>query len=153
MMKKLFALMLILTMAMGLAACDPDDPPDDPQLKDIVLYLPDDNAMGFVTVDAATDGSAAHIISLLVEQNALPAGCAPISFAFEGARGCVVDMNAEFGRAIGSTGTAGERMLFGSLVNTLLIFHGLDEITVLVEGQPPETGHEVYDYPLRFYEN
>ena len=152
-MKKLFALMLATTMAAGLAACDPPGPPEpDPQLKDIMLYLPDDNAIGFVTVDSATDGSAEHIVSLLVEQNALPAGCAPVSFVFEGARGCVIDMNAAFGRAIGSTGTAGERMLFGSLVNTLLRFHQLEEITVLVEGKPPETGHEIYDYPLRFYQ-
>jgi len=153
-MKRLFALALSVVMALGLAACDPDCPQEpDPQYQDIVLYLPDDNAMGFVTVASTTDGTAAHIVSLLVGHGALPAGCASIAFSFEGDDGCVINMNAAFGRAIGSTGTSGERMLFGSLVNTLLSFHRLDEITVLVEGEPPETGHEIYDYPLRFYEN
>ncbi|MDR3270423.1 MAG: hypothetical protein LBT32_02760, partial [Peptococcaceae bacterium] len=32
-------------------------------------------------------------------------------------------------------------------------FYDLEEITLTIDGNPPETGHDLYDYPLRFYEN
>lgn len=41
----------------------------------------------------------------------------------------------------------------GSLVNTLLTFFELDEIWVTVNGATLTTGHQIYNYALRFYEN
>ena len=120
-----------------------------PAEQPVVLYLPNENADGFVTKDAMTDGTAEHIVSLLVEERALPEGCALLSFSND-VGGAVVDMNAAYGQAIGE-GTAAEYLRLGSVVNTLLNFYELTEITITIEGQVPNTGHEIYDYPLRFY--
>jgi spore germination protein GerM len=117
----------------------------------VTLYLPNDNADGFVTQDAATDGSAAHIVSLLVEQGALPEGCALLAFSTNGTSG-TADMNAAYGQAV-NQGTTGEYLRLGAVVNTLLVFFELDELTITIEGKMLETGHESYDHPLRFHEN
>jgi hypothetical protein len=118
----------------------------------VALYLPNDNADGFITTTTATDGTAAHIVALLVSENALPSGCALNDFAVTGDKSCRADLNAAYGESLGA-GTAAEYLRLGSVVNTLLTFYQLDEITVTIDGNPPETGHERYDYPLRFYEN
>jgi hypothetical protein len=118
----------------------------------VVLYLPNVNADGFVTKAAMTDGTAEHIVSLLTDNKALPDGCALLSFTPDGKGGAAADMNAAYGQAIGE-GTTAEYLRLGCVVNTLLTFFELDEITITVEGGTAETGHEIYDYPLRFYEN
>lgn len=163
-MKKLLICLLATTLILSLSACSllnppsnsPDSPPSettDPTSYPIMLYLPNDTADGFVTQAAETDGTAADIIALLVAEHALPMGSAVLDFAIDGAGGPRVDMNNAFGQAVRSTGTTGEYLLLGSLVNTLLSYFGLSEITLTVEGSVLETGHEVYSYPLHFFAN
>ncbi len=134
------------------ATVQSENPPPVPAPAEqpVVLYLPNENADGFVTKDAMTDGTAEHIVSLLVEEKALPEGCALLSFTAAEGGGAVADMNAAYGQIIGE-GTAAEYLRLGSVVNTLLTFYELTEITITIEGQVPNTGHEIYDYPLRFY--
>ncbi|MDR3288628.1 MAG: GerMN domain-containing protein [Peptococcaceae bacterium] len=126
--------------------------PPAPLNQAVALYLPNDNADGFITTTTATDGTAAHIVALLVDGKALPPGCALNDFAVTGGKSCRADMNAAYGESLGA-GTSAEYLRLGSVVNTLLTFYELDEITVTIDGNPPETGHDLYDYPLRFYEN
>jgi hypothetical protein len=118
----------------------------------VILYLPNENADGFITKAALTDGKPEHIVSLLAEDPALPQGCKLLDFAIDGNGSCRADMNAAYGQAIGE-GTTAEYLRLGCVVNTLLTYFELEEITVTIEGKVPKTGHEVYDYPLRFYEN
>ena len=160
-MKKLTALAAALVFALGFAACDWASPPEEtttqtetqtiqtePQTQTVTLFLPNENADGFVSMEAQTDGTAAHIITLLAAQGALPEGVALLQFD-----GITADMNETFGEAVNALGTTGEFLLLGSLVNTLLRFFELEEIFVTVEAQVLETGHNVYDEPLRFFEN
>ena len=166
-MKKLSVWALALVFALGLAGCDwVGSPTTEPtsttapettseaetqaqtQAQPVVLFLPNDNADGFVPKAALTDGTAADLVALLVAEGALPEGCALLSF-----EGGTADMNAAYGQAISTTGTAGEYMRVGCVVNTLLTFYGLQSLYITVEGQAPETGHVVYDFPLRFHEN
>ena len=53
---------------------------------------------------------------------------------------------------LNTMGTSGEYVVMGSVVNTYLTAFGLDRITITVEGNVPETGHSIYDQPLRMYE-
>lgn len=161
-MKKIFVWALLPALAAGLVACGPGTPPPTQpettvaqaeattQIPPVILYLPNENADGFVMKAAQTDGSVEDIVALLVGEGALPAGCAPLSFSAEEA---ALDMNEAFGRAAGATGTTGEYLLFGSLVNTLLKYYGLESVFVTAQGQVIETGHAAYDFELRFYEN
>jgi len=170
-MKKLFAFALALTLLLGLAACDwsvkPLQPTQQPQLQTTLpaqpettqpvpekplvrLYLPNDNADGFIFRQMWTDGTIEELVSMLVAEGALPEGCAPLSFDRDGAR---LDMNEAFGLAVSTTGTTGEYMRFGCLVNTVLTYYGLENVYVTAGGRVIESGHAVYDEPLGFFEN
>ena len=161
MFKRLTSLVLVFALlSLTLSGCIPSgnsnptpQPPDPgPTKEPIVLYLPNANVDGFISKAALTDGTVNDIVSLLVGENALPTGCAALNFTMNAAdKSCKVDMNTAFGYAVLTTGTAGEYMLIGSLVNTLLTFFGMETITITIEGQTLTSGHNVYDYPLHFY--
>jgi hypothetical protein len=118
----------------------------------VILYLPNESKDGFIAKAALTDGKPEHIVSLLAEDRALPKDCELLDFAVNGNGSCRADLNVAYGQAIGE-GTTAEYLRLGCVVNTLLTYFELEEITITVEGKAPETGHEVYDYPLRFYED
>lgn len=177
MFRRILSVSLVLVMAFTLGACvfnnqlqqesttqlETPGPQQDvstntaqnqePVSYPVALYLPNNNADGFKTKAAMTDGSAADIVDLLVQEGALPAGCAVLDFTVVSATSCAVDMNAAYGQAVTNTGTAGEYLRVGCLVNTLLMFYELDELVLTVEGDILETGHALYDQPLHFYTN
>jgi hypothetical protein len=95
--------------------------------------------------------SPEQIVSMLVAEGALPGGCAVNSMIWHDDDSATVDMNAAYHQAVNSGGTAREYMIIGSLVNTLVITYGLTELTITIDGNVLETGHEVYDYPLEYH--
>jgi hypothetical protein len=118
----------------------------------VLLYLPGENAIGFTTETALTDGTPEHIVSLLVSEKALPEGSSLLDFVIDGKlQQAKVDMNAVYGQSFGK-GTSEEYQLLGCLVNTLLTYFEQEEILLTIEGETLETGHNVYDYPLRIFE-
>ena len=123
-----------------------------PQLP-VKLYLPNDNADGFITVIEKTDGTAQNIISLLVDKKAIPAGCGLNYLILDGKGSGTADMNAAYGNALSQTGTTGEYMFLGSVVNTLLDYYGLKSIRLTIDGAVPQTGHSYLDKPLVFFKN
>ena len=127
------------------------DSSDQPMVP-VVLYVPNESADGFTVRAAQTDGTAQHIVSLLVDEGALPAGCALLDFIKIGTKGGVADMNKAYLQSA-SAGTTGEYLSLGCVVNTLLTFFEIEEITITIEGETLETGHDIYDYPLHFFEN
>ena len=58
-------------------------------------------------------------------------------------------MNAAFGAGMMSTGTTGEMLYLGALVNTVLDHADAESVLLTVEGEPLETGHNIYDEPIR----
>ncbi|MCL1791503.1 MAG: GerMN domain-containing protein [Peptococcaceae bacterium] len=156
--------MIITIILLNLAGClnsiDPIQPPqpegqDDPIIdatQTVTLFLPNSDADGFDTKDVLTDGTAEDIVALLVAEGSLPQASVLLSFHQFGKNG-VVDMSAPYGQALKQTGTTGEYLLLGSLVNTLLKFYQLDTVTLTIEGEVLETGHNIYDTPLGFYQN
>ena len=63
-----------------------------------------------------------------------------------------VDFNAAFRDQLMTYGTAGELMMIGSVVNSLLRAYGADSVMLTVEGDIFESGHVIYDFPLEFHE-
>lgn len=137
----------------GLPSNDEGNMSNEPTESTVTLYLPDwlADANGFNAEQATTDGTAENIIVLLEAKEALPKGSALISFTIDGNSG-LVEMNSAFESGVGSKGTIGEYLMLGSLVNTLLGYYELDEIWITVGGAPLETGHNMYDYGLGFFE-
>ena len=172
-MKNLVFLMIFCLL---LAGCAPSRPVEQaapttsaqeettsaPAQMSITLYLPNDNADGFVTREVTlprqapqdtmtqliqSTALAEDILEQLVQAGALPEGVRVLSM-----EGSVLDLNSAFLSFLNTMGTSGEYVVMGSVVNTYLTAFGLDRITITVEGKVPETGHSIYDEPLRRYE-
>ena len=167
-MKKMTFLLIFCLL---LAGCAPSRPAPAtaarsettaPAQMSVTLYLPNDNADGFVTREVTLpreapgditeqliqmDALAEDILEQLVQAGALPEGVRVLSMD-----NGVLDLNSAFLSFLNTMGTSGEYVVMGSVVNTYLTAFGLDRITITVEGNVPETGHSIYDEPLRMYE-
>lgn len=136
------------------------------------LYLPNDNADGFETVTETVKANPQGLVDALIAHDALPEGVTVNEFRMEdngtettegegddatvsytpGDSQIFLDVSQAFGDAAASTGTAGETMLLGSLVNTMLTYYNAETLTLTVDGAVLETGHNVYDTPFTLME-
>lgn len=168
-MKKLYAILLIVSMvATMLTSCTKsvEEAPtvvEPPVIEEVVveeiptveaiLYLPNENVDGFdektVTLETL-DGET--LLDALIDQGVYSDEIALLSMTQEGDN-LTLDLSPAFGDAASTTGTAGELMLVGSLVNTFLTAFDCQTVTLLVEGHQLETGHTIYDFPLEFFAN
>ena len=168
-MKKMTFLLIFCLLLAGCApsrpapaTAAPAETTTAPAQMSITLYLPNDNADGFVTREVTlpreapqdtmtqliqSTALAEDIMEQLVQAGALPEGVRVLSM-----EGGVLDLSSEFLTFLNTMGTSGEYVVMGSVVNTYLTAFGLDRITITVEGNVPETGHSIYDEPLRMYE-
>ena len=132
------------------------------------LYLPNDNADGFETVTETVQANPQGLVDALIAHDALPEGVTVNDFRMEdngtettegegddasvsytpGDSQIFLDVSQAFGDAASTTGTAGETMLLGSLVNTMLTYYNAETLTLTVDGAVLETGHNVYDTPF-----
>lgn len=112
------------------------------------IYLPNENADGFKveTVDCHQI-TADAVLAELQNRGALPDDVAILAFGSEGSR-LTVDFNQAFGDLVCSTGTSGEMMIVGSVVNTFLSAFQADSLFFTVEGEILESGHVIYDEPF-----
>ena len=136
----------------------PDDTPDTPVQPEntnpsggesVIVYVPDEQGETLTPVGAdAADDSDQALVDALITAGSLPEGVAVQSSS--SADGVLtLDMNAAYGEAVRSSGTAGENMLIYSLVNTFVQARGVESVIITVDGAPLESGHEIYDYPLQ----
>lgn len=116
------------------------------------LYLPNENADGFVTRTVLTDRITADGILLELQiAGALPDTVILNAFGSQGDQ-LILDFNSAFGDAVNAMGTSGEYMIIGSLVNSFLNAFQAQSLTFTVEGEILESGHVIYDFPLTFFE-
>ena len=64
-----------------------------------------------------------------------------------------INMSKKFGEYVSSMGSSGEYIIIGSVVNTFLKLYDAEEVLILIEGESFETGHQLYDNYLQFYQN
>ena len=172
-MKKIAFLLIFCLLLVGCAPSRPveqavpstaaqEETTSAPAQMSVTLYLPNDNADGFVTREVTlpreapqdtmeqliqSTALAEDILEQLVQAGALPEGVRVLSMDSG-----VLDLNSAFLSFLNSMGTSGEYVVMGSVVNTYLTAFDLERITITVEGNVPETGHSIYDQPLRMYE-
>lgn len=133
--------------------------PEPAATIEVQLYLPNENVDGFdIVTETATDDLLTlpnQLIAALVEHGALPSGTSVLSFDMTKSIPPQLRLNlsAEFKDALLRTGTSGEYMLMGSVVNTFLTAYDAEQIVLLSEGETIESGHNVYDQPLTFFQN
>ena len=121
--------------------------------EEVTLYVPNETADGLIekTVQVEQTGAPAEeLVQALVGEGALPKGTAVghWSSSSDTPPAVTVDLNAAFAEGIPNQGTAGETMILASLVNTLWAYYTPSELTVTADGNPIETGHNVYDMPF-----
>ena len=64
-----------------------------------------------------------------------------------------LNMSKEFGELVSNMGSSGEYIIVGSVVNTFLRLYDAEDVLILIEGETFETGHQLYNNYLQFYEN
>ena len=67
-----------------------------------------------------------------------------------GGSSLIVDFSQEFQDDLFTQGTAGEFLMMGSVVNTFLRAYDADNMTITVNGNPLESGHCIYEKPMKF---
>ena len=172
-MKKLIALLLC---ALLLCGCTPEAQPTEPvtdpteataepevqmatvpetlpEVLTITIYHGNANADGFETTEFEVEQMNVDILmEKLIEVGALKEDVVLASMQFKDG-GLVLNFNDAFLDQLNTMGTAGERMMVGSVVNTFLTaFDNVDKVSILVSGQIFESGHVVYDEPMGFFE-
>lgn len=117
---------------------------------EITLFAPDGNFDRLVGVQTEVYDTPQGILHALKDARALPEDVTVESFSIDGST-ATLDLSSNFAEMMAQTGTAGEYLYMGGIVNTFLTRYGLDTITVLSGGQPVETGHAVYDQPQKMF--
>ncbi len=120
----------------------------------VTLYFGNPNATGVVPVRRPKP-AAAEMIPYLVEQLKdgqglgwiVPKEARLISYRREGDL-LVLDFSREF-QTKAPGGTAGESIMIAGIANTFTELPYVKRVLILVEGKPLETGHNIYDEPLR----
>lgn len=127
-------------------------PPTDPVMLKFTVYHPNENADGFETLEVSTATiDAESVVYALIWAEVLPEGTKVNSLSSEGMQ-LNIDFNAAFRDHLFTMGTAGERMLIGSVVNTFLGAYQAESVMLTVDGEIIESGHVAYDFPIEFME-
>lgn len=135
------------------AAPEVSEEPSAPALS-VTLYKGDDNAEYVIPVECEiAEQSPQAIVDKLVELGVFGSAVTANSFTVDNSNVIHLDMGQDFAAQIFSSGTAGEHIMVGSLVNSFISVYEADAVLITVEGSTFESGHTIYDYALSFFEN
>ena len=116
-----------------------------------LIYLPIDSADGLETkILNVTEITPEGVLKELQIHNVLPDNVSINHLEVDGAQ-LNLDFNRAFAELVCSTGSAGEMMIIGSLVNTYLSAYQSAKVKcvlITVEGSAWESGHVIYDEPI-----
>lgn len=119
----------------------------------INVYVSDEMAEHFVILQESADVVDENtVFDALKSAGTIPQEATLLSFSNDGGA-LTLDMSAEFADRVRTMGTSGEYMLLGSVVNTYLTAFDAQTVTLLSNGNPLETGHNVYSEPMGFFED
>ena len=123
------------------------------EYEKVSIYLPGENAQNLVSKEVQiekNDEPMVELVQALVTEKALPAGTEveKWSVSKDDAPAVILDLNKAFADGILNSGSTGELMMLGSLINTVWEYFEPASITLTVDGEPLETGHNIYDTPF-----
>lgn len=136
------------------------------ELNEVILYLPDENVEYLRQKAVAIVKSPQGLVEALEKEQAVPKGT-KVNFFLLQDNGAYIDLeddvanmsdkligeldlSDEFLEEVTHTGTAGESMLLGSVVNTFIHTYHLQKLKLTADEQIIETGHAIYDEPFEF---
>lgn len=168
-MKKALTLLIALALVFSLCACGQKAASDETVVVavestpapfgvestpvPVTLYQGDDNAEKLVQVPCELDELTAQaVLDKLLELGVLSEAVTVNSFSVNEQNIAVLDLGRSFQEQVSRMGTAGEYIMVGSLVNSIISAFGADGVALTIDGSSLETGHEIYDYTLGFFE-
>ena len=148
-MKKVFPILLIIVL---LTACGnkttPTEAPTTALLLTYTLYIPNSNADGFDTKEISVQEiTHENVMDELQKAVVLTENVWINEFLVEDNQ-LKIDFNIVFADILCTTGSAGEYMIMGSVVNTYLSAYQAESVFITVNGEILETGHVIYDFPI-----
>mgnify|MGYP005975143509 CR=1 FL=1 len=168
-MKKYLSLLLACVLALALLSDkpEPEPPVETPPTQTAAtggvdtsckLYFPNDAADDLRadtaqipdTEPAVTVTYAQAIVDQLIAHDALPKDSKVLAISKEGSA-LSLDMDEAFLAGLRQSGSTGESMYLGSLVNTFLDNFNCETVRVTVEGKTFSTAHADYDKPLQAF--
>ena len=118
----------------------------------ITVYCSNENVDGFIKLEAEIDEkNEKEIVKQLFEAGVLPDTVKVTKLENED-KVLSIHFNEAFRKYISTQGTAGEYVIIGSIVNTFLDAYEAENAYLFVGDQPLETGHNVYNEALGFFE-
>ena len=116
------------------------------------IFVPDENAESFYTIPTIIDVLDAELIlKMLIDNSILNEDIALNSAELVDSQ-LNLDFNQAFLDQLLTYGTAGERMMTGCVVNTYLSIYEAETVYITVNGEIMESGHVIYDFPMKFFE-
>lgn len=130
--------------------------PDPAEIIRYTVYSPNDNADGFYVnvMEWQIHGESDYqptILEAWIELHVLTNDVQILSMIRE-ENHITIDFNHAFKDLVCTMGTSGERMIIGSVVNTLIANYEVDTVSITVEGEIWESGHVIYDFSMGFFE-
>ncbi len=123
--------------------------PEEDTLTRFTLYTPNENADGFIAKEV--EGDKLTPLEVLIEAGVLTEDVR-MNFVKWESDIMTIDFNTAFRDLLLSQGTAGEKMLIGSVVNTFLSAYQMESMMITVEEEILESGHIIYDFPMGYFE-
>lgn len=149
-----FILFAALCLCLCACAAPAEAPAAEPaaQPVSINLYHSDEdfNNLVYDVIDIP-ELSPDYIMAALHEQGVLSEAVAVNSFLMDKTGVIRLDLAENFGTIMNSTGTSGEYIMMGALVNTFLDAYQATGLNLQVEGKTLETGHSIYDWTLGYF--
>lgn len=171
-MKKLIPLLLCCTLLAGcvfpvtpeesiptkpdagvteIATAPPTDPVTEPVT--VTIYYGNANADGFETAEVQVEEVNMNVLTeQLIAHGVLPEDVGIGSMQLDGT--CLnLNFSASFADHVNTMGTSGEKILFGSIVNTFLTaYPEYETVFITAGGEIIESGHVVYDFEMGFFD-
>ena len=119
----------------------------------VTLFYGNENADGFETTTVFMDQLVPQlIVEKLIEHGVLDAAITLRSLEHKD-NTLHLDFTQDFLDQLNTMGTAGERMMIGSVVNTFLnAYPEAKSVYITANGEIMESGHVIYDFELTFFE-
>lgn len=133
-----------------------DTPEATPEEDKLMIYYGDENAEKLLSDGIDKQKVTPELlISELAKRNVLPSDTKVNSIKeSKSSKGKTleVDFSEKFQENLFNQGSSGEFIMMGSVVNTFLKAYEADTMTITVNGNVLESGHCIYESPMKFYE-
>jgi len=127
-------------------------PVSDEEKLFVQLYHGDENYENIISKEVEIDELSPQLLmDMLFQEGVFSQSVSVNSFTVDNYNIIHLDLSEQFGDMLKSTGTTGEFVMVGSLVNTFLSAFEADGLCFTLEGEILETGHSIYDFTINFF--